>query len=82
MTSMLLDLTGLKCPLPALLTRKALARLAPGERLELRCTDPMAAIDIPVMVQQLGDRLDSAERHEDVLVFLIAKGDRPAADGH
>ena len=79
MTLTLLDLTGLKCPLPALLTRKALSRLKPGERLELRCTDPMAVIDIPAMVQQLGDRIDSAERRDDLLVFVIVRCDRTAA---
>jgi tRNA 2-thiouridine synthesizing protein A len=77
MTTTLLDLTGLKCPLPALLTRKALLRLKPGERLEVRCTDPMAVIDIPAMVQQSGDRLDSAERRDTQIVFMIAKRDQP-----
>ncbi|TJV47644.1 MAG: response regulator SirA, partial [Mesorhizobium sp.] len=45
MTTRQLDLTGLKCPLPALKTRKALSGISPGERLEVRCTDPLAAID-------------------------------------
>ena len=36
-----LDLTGLKCPLPALMTRKALKTLSPGEVLEVHCTDPL-----------------------------------------
>ena len=76
MTTTMLDLTGLKCPLPALRTRKALLRLSPGERLEVYCTDPMAVIDIPAMVQQLGDRIDSAERRDDALVFIIARSDR------
>ena len=30
MTAIRLDLTGLKCPLPALRTAKALKRLSPG----------------------------------------------------
>ena len=37
-----LDLAGLKCPLPALKTRKALKTLPPGHRLEVLCTDPLA----------------------------------------
>ena len=36
-----LDLAGLKCPLPALMTRKALKALKPGDRLEDDCTDPL-----------------------------------------
>ena len=72
----ILDLTGLKCPLPAMLTRKALLRLAPGDRLEVHCTDPMAVIDIPAMVQQDGDRLDSSMRTGDAIVFVIEKCNR------
>jgi tRNA 2-thiouridine synthesizing protein A len=40
MTTTKLDLTGLKCPLPALKTRKALKSVATGDRLEVHCTDP------------------------------------------
>ena len=52
-----LDLTGLKCPLPALKTRKALKSLAPGDRIEVHCTDPMAVIDIPNLIRETGDRV-------------------------
>jgi tRNA 2-thiouridine synthesizing protein A len=68
-----LDLTGLNCPLPALRTRKALKLLAPGDRLEVRCTDPLAAIDIPHLVGATGDRLQGVERGERDMVFLIEK---------
>ncbi|MDB5618321.1 sulfurtransferase TusA family protein [Tardiphaga sp.] len=73
MTITILDLTGLKCPLPALLTRKAMQRLLPGDRLEVHCTDPMAVIDIPAMVQQSGDRLDSSTRRDALIIFTIEK---------
>ncbi|MBM6592822.1 sulfurtransferase TusA family protein [Microvirga sp. BT291] len=68
-----LDLTGLKCPLPVLKTRKALRGLRPGERLRVICTDPLAAIDIPHMVQELRDRL--VEQHADgpKLSFVIER---------
>jgi len=68
-----LDLTGLKCPLPALMTRKALQTLSVGECLEVHCTDPMAVIDIPVVVQQIGDRIDRSERRNEVIIFIIEK---------
>ncbi|MGB6957536.1 MAG: sulfurtransferase TusA family protein, partial [Bradyrhizobium sp.] len=42
-----LDLTGLRCPLPALKTRKALKSVLPGNFLEVHCTDPLSVIDIP-----------------------------------
>ena len=53
-----LDLRGLKCPMPVLRTRKALRGLQPDARLEVLCTDPMAAIDIPHLLRQTGDALD------------------------
>jgi tRNA 2-thiouridine synthesizing protein A len=73
MTTTKLDLTGLKCPLPALKTRKALKGLNPGERLEVHCTDPLAIIDIPNLLNEMGDSLQSTERAGDHLVFLIEK---------
>lgn len=73
MTTTKLDLTGLKCPLPALKTRKALKGLNPGERLEVHCTDPLAIIDIPNLLDEMGDSLQSTERDGDRLVFLIEK---------
>jgi molybdenum cofactor guanylyltransferase len=69
-----LNLCGLKCPLPVLKTKKALAAMQPGELLEVTCTDPLAAIDIPIFVQQSGDILHSQETRPDgVLAFAIIK---------
>src|SRR5271155_4840618 len=44
-----LDLRGLKCPLPALFSRRALARAEPGSIIEVWADDPMAPVDIPHM---------------------------------
>jgi tRNA 2-thiouridine synthesizing protein A len=68
-----LDLTGLKCPLPALKTRKALKSLKPGDRLEVHCTDPLSVIDIPNLIRETGDRVEITEREERRIVFLIEK---------
>lgn len=72
-----LDLTGLKCPLPALMTSKALKALAPGEVLEVHCTDPLAVIDIPSLVLQAGDKVEIAERTEQLIIFVIEKTNHP-----
>jgi len=69
----MLDLRGLKCPLPALRTRKALAQLKAGDVATVECTDPLAAIDIPHLVAQCGDVLEQRSRQGDVLVFRIRK---------
>jgi tRNA 2-thiouridine synthesizing protein A len=75
MTTTKLDLTGLKCPLPALMTRKALKALKPGDRLEVHCTDPLSVIDIPNVIREVGDTVEITERMEHRIVFLIEKAD-------
>ena len=73
-----LDLTGLKCPLPALKTRKALKTLTPGALLEVHCTDPLSVIDIPNLIRETGDKVEITERAESRFVFLIEKADAGA----
>jgi tRNA 2-thiouridine synthesizing protein A len=73
MTTTKLDLIGLKCPLPALRTRKALKSAGPGDRLEVHCTDPLSVIDIPNMIRETGDKVEITERDEKRIVFLIEK---------
>ena len=69
-----LDLRHLKCPLPVLHARKALAAMAAGDVLVVECTDPMSRIDIPVLVRQTGDVLEAVETAGDVTRFRIRKG--------
>jgi tRNA 2-thiouridine synthesizing protein A len=68
-----LDLRGLKCPLPALRTRKALAGMAKGDVLVVECTDPLAAVDIPTLINQTGDTLEETTRKAKLLTFRIRK---------
>jgi len=73
MTTTKLDLAGLKCPLPALKTRKALKAIAPGDFLEVHCTDPLSVIDIPNLIRETGDKVEITERAPNRIVFLIEK---------
>ena len=73
MSALILDLRGLKCPLPVLRTRRALAKLRAGQVLVVECTDPLSGIDIPNMVRESGDVLEEHERRADVLIFRIRK---------
>ena len=73
MTTTKLDLTGLKCPLPALKTRKALKTLKPGDWLEVHCTDPLSVIDIPNLIRETGDKVEVTERAGRQIVFVIEK---------
>ena len=73
MTTTKLDLSGLKCPLPVLRTRKALRTLGSGARLEVRSTDPLSAIDIPNLIRETGDKVEITEQGDKGIVFLIEK---------
>jgi tRNA 2-thiouridine synthesizing protein A len=73
MTTTKLDLSGLKCPLPALKTRKALKGITSGDFLEVHCTDPLSVIDIPNLIRETGDKVEIKERSECRIVFLIEK---------
>ena len=73
MTDKTINLRGLKCPLPALRTKKVLKGMAAGEVILVECTDPLAAIDIPNLINQTGDVLEATERAEDVMTFRIRK---------
>lgn len=76
MTMTKLDLTGLKCPLPALKTRKALKSILPGDVLEVHCTDPLSIIDIPHLINETGDAVEIRQRDAHRIVFFITKADR------
>ena len=73
MTEKTLNLRGLKCPLPALRARKALGSLKAGDMLVAECTDPLSAIDIPNLLRQTGDTLESSARDGELFVFRIRK---------
>jgi tRNA 2-thiouridine synthesizing protein A len=73
MPETLLDLRGLRCPLPALKTRKALTRLAAGDRLVVECTDPLSTLDIPNLINQTGDILEEQSATPELFVFRIQK---------
>lgn len=59
-----LDLTGLKCPLPALFAKRAIKTRAAGMTLEIIADDPLAYIDIPHMARQEGYVLVTLERDD------------------
>lgn len=73
MTETTIDLRGLKCPLPALRTRKALAGSEPNTILIVECTDPLAVIDIPNLLRETGDMLEQTSKDAQVTTFRIRK---------
>jgi tRNA 2-thiouridine synthesizing protein A len=52
--SHLVDARGLRCPLPLVRARQALAVLPPGETLVVLATDPEAPIDLAALAADAG----------------------------
>jgi tRNA 2-thiouridine synthesizing protein A len=73
MSETMMNLRGLKCPLPALRVRKMLASLKSGDLIAAECTDPLTAIDIPNLLRQTGDKLEGKSEADGVLTFRIRK---------
>jgi len=69
----LLDVKGLKCPLPVLRAKRALAALDPGTVLEVEATDPAALKDFPAFCDMTGHVLLEARTEGDVFRFRIRK---------
>ena len=69
----MLDLSGLLCPLPVLKVRKRLIEMAPGSVLVVTATDPMAAIDIPHFCNEQGHVLESKSEDGNALIFRIRR---------
>ena len=68
-----LDLRGLKCPLPALLAKKALAQLGGGTTLRVLADDPMSVVDIPHMCHDEGHTVDSVTSRDGVSEFVLRR---------
>ena len=66
-----LDLTGLKCPLPILRAKKALATLETGQILSVRATDPGAPDDFAAFCCQTGHQLLASDTDNGVFVLVI-----------
>lgn len=70
----LIDVRGLKCPLPVLKTSRRMEPHPPGTRFQVLATDPLAAIDVPHFCAEKGHRLLAHTREGDELSFEIEKG--------
>ncbi|MCX8999994.1 sulfurtransferase TusA family protein [Rhizobiaceae bacterium BDR2-2] len=70
-TIYLLDMKGLRCPIPVARTRKAVRKLPSGTQIRVECTDPLADIDIPHMVNTDGHQLLDKGAIDGVRWYLI-----------
>jgi tRNA 2-thiouridine synthesizing protein A len=69
----LIDARGHRCPVPTLKLRRALAAAPAGARLRLLADDPMARIDVPHFLGEVGARLTGVAEEGGALAFLIVK---------
>jgi tRNA 2-thiouridine synthesizing protein A len=69
----ILDLRGLKCPMPSLLARRALLRAPAGTSLTVLTDDPLAPIDVPHMCGREGFEVVSVARNGDETEMILRK---------
>ncbi|MBJ7483534.1 sulfurtransferase TusA family protein [Brevundimonas sp.] len=74
---MIVDARGHLCPVPSLRLRKAIEGLPPGTRVTLLATDPMARIDVPYLMAELGGRVVETTEADGVLTLVVETGDAP-----
>ena len=74
---MIVDARGHRCPTPSLKLQKAMRDAAPGARLTLLATDPMARIDVPHLMAGLGGDVVSIDEADGVLTIVVATPDAP-----
>jgi len=68
-----MSLRGLRCPLPVLRARKALSGMKSGDVLSIECSDALSANDIPNLLHQTGDVLETQSETDGILSFRIRK---------
>jgi tRNA 2-thiouridine synthesizing protein A len=68
---MIVDARGHRCPVPSLRLRKALQGAAPGTRATLLATDPMARIDVPYLMHEMGGRVIEVTEADGVLSLTV-----------
>jgi len=73
----ILDATGLRCPLPVIRMEAVLRRLPAGARLRIMADDPIASVDIPHFAREAGWRCDRQPGQGGICVFLVTRGEKP-----
>ena len=68
-----IDARGHRCPTPTLKLRRALAAAPPGSRLRLIADDPLARIDVPHFLAEVGGELIEVTQDGRALAFLVRK---------
>ncbi len=70
----LLQVHGLRCPMPLLKTKQALSSMEVGQVLKVEATDAGSRRDIPAFVDLTSHELLKQEEEAELFIFYILKG--------
>lgn len=73
MTDTVLDVKGMKCPLPVLRANRALRTLPPGARLRVLATDRASVADFQAFCRETGHALLAQREDSGIFSFTIRK---------
>ncbi|MFA7681019.1 MAG: sulfurtransferase TusA family protein [Pigmentiphaga sp.] len=68
-----MDAKGLKCPLPILRAKKALAQLTSGQVLRVLATDASSTRDFQAFAKQTGNELLLQQQQGDVIIHYLKR---------
>jgi len=72
------DASGLSCPLPILRTYQALLNLSAGKIIKVIATDPTSQQDFPVFAKQTGCCLIAQQVESQTYIYYLQVGHRHA----
>lgn len=70
----LLDARRLLCPMPVIRAQERIGQLAPGDLVEILCSDPGALYDIPAWCRLQGHMVVSTVSSEDEIRIVVRVG--------
>ena len=68
-----LDLSGLNCPLPILKTKKFLAQIDSGEKVEILTTDPASLLDLQDFCKKTGNILIKQQQKDNLIITILQR---------
>ena len=81
MSDTILDVKGMRCPLPVLRANRALRSMAPGAKLRVLATDQASVRDFQAFCRETGHALLAQGEEAGVFSFTIRKRAEPATEG-
>ena len=69
-----LDARRLLCPMPVIRTQNLVVTLAPGDTVDVTCTDPGALNDIPAWCRINGHEVIATSEQDNELVITVRVG--------